>query len=477
MEQYVFPFEKVAGGTQIAIYGAGKVGQSYVAQVMETRFCSLVCVADNQADSYQSSVVKLIEPERLVDFCFDRLVIAIKKRAVADTIRKHLEENCGIPARKILWVDPLRFLSLVDDQIMENVPRGAVAGCEGISMAVCLGAGFGDAIIGKKVIAALAREAGKYCLVDIYVRDVAYEFVHGLFSDLPYIKNVYKSTPGEYGRICNQYDMAFTPLYIFSLDYVNENALREKQPLFAKLVSRLAKWVKENGLSNSHPRDNSILFARARLKGKNAYTMHSFDGLLPIADTNIHVPLLSEHEGAYRELLSNEETFVTVNYGWGVNEHGEKVVPAKIWPLKYYEKLIAMIKEKYPYLRILQIGRSSAPRLHQVDVFLQDVHIEVIKYVLRDALLHIDSEGGMVHLATQLGTKCLVAFGPTPIHFFGYARNINVLSGKCGNCCYLDADFTRCIRDMKEPECMYSLHPEMMFKKFEEYMKDGGGLS
>ena len=476
MEDYIFPFEKVKRGAKIAIYGAGEVGQAYVKQVVETGFCSLLCVADRQKDCYCSNGVKLIEPEHLVRVQFDCLVIAIKKKMVADAIIKDLQESFGISSKKILWVNPLRFLYDGKNYIMENLPIGAAAGCKGISIAVYLGAGFGDAVIGKKVIDTMVEEAGECCLVDIYVRDVTYTFVRGLFSISKFVKNVYKATPRKYGKLCSRYDLAFTPLYIFSLDHFDENALRDKQPRFAELISRLAALVKESGLSNSHLLDNGILFARAQRRKCNAYTVHSFGGLLPIVDTKVYVPLMEEFEETYRALVEEGKTFITVNYGWGANAHGEEVVPAKIWPLKHYEQLISMIKSKYPTLQIIQIGRGNSPRLKLTDCFLQDIHIEVIKYVLRDALLHIDSEGGMVHLATQLGTKCLVAFGPTPIFFFGYDNNINVLSGKCSNCFYLDADFTKCIRGMKEPECMYSLLPEMMFKKFEEYMKDKKGF-
>jgi ADP-heptose:LPS heptosyltransferase len=48
--------------------------------------------------------------------------------------------------------------------------------------------------------------------------------------------------------------------------------------------------------------------------------------------------------------------------------------------------------------------------------------------------MHIDDEGGLVHMATALGTKCAVLFGPTPVGIFGYEQNINICADTCKEC-------------------------------------------
>ena len=60
--------------------------------------------------------------------------------------------------------------------------------------------------------------------------------------------------------------------------------------------------------------------------------------------------------------------------------------------------------------------------------------LELVKYVLKGSLLHIDCDSGLVHLATQLGTKCVVLFGQTSVWYFGYEQNINIVSKVCNSC-------------------------------------------
>ena len=80
--------------------------------------------------------------------------------------------------------------------------------------------------------------------------------------------------------------------------------------------------------------------------------------------------------------------------------------------------------------------------------------------ILRQSVLHIDIDGGLVHLATHMGTKCIVLFGPTPVSYYGYEENINLKAGNCHECYCLYPETNRCARDMEQPECMYSITPE-----------------
>ena len=91
-------------------------------------------------------------------------------------------------------------------------------------------------------------------------------------------------------------------------------------------------------------------------------------------------------------------------------------------------------------------------------------------YLLKNSIVHIDIEGGLVHIATQLGTKCVVLFGPTIKEYYGYEQNINIQAGGCHNCWGLYSDVNRCARSMEEPECMYSITPELVMGYVDEYM-------
>jgi len=106
------------------------------------------------------------------------------------------------------------------------------------------------------------------------------------------------------------------------------------------------------------------------------------------------------------------------------------------------------------------------------DHYILGEDLEVTKWVLRQSMLHIDCEGGLVHLATQLSTKCAVIFGPTPPTFYGYEQNINILPEKCGNCMGVHDEWsTVCFKGQAQPECMYSTTAEKVLKEVSNLLK------
>ncbi len=477
MDIYIFPYEKISKGDRVVIYGAGHVGRRYVEQILSNDYCELVCVVDKQSGNLRSDFVRLESPSILESCTFDYVVIAIKEWKTAEEIRKTLVDKYAVLPERIIWKASLRYSHTPSKCIWNRLPDHSASADE-VLISAFIGAGFGDAIISKKILEALYEVAGANCRIDLYVHDVTYVFVQGLFRNHSCVKNIYRDSAYRFSCYYQSYDLSIIPNYILSIKYCDFKDLQRKNPIFAECILRLKTCLDEAGLSNAHKINNAVLFARAKKLGCNAYTVHSYDGILPIKDTHVDIPLLKEREKDYKDFsfMEDKTYFITVNYGWGENHHEAGYVPCKIWPFEYYVKLIKLIKKERPMIKIVQVGRGGAPPIPGVDVFLCDLDIEILKYLLKDSLLHIDSEGGMVHLATQLGTKCLVAFGPTPVHFFGYESNINVLSNTCSNCCFLVDDFTECLRKMKRPECMYSIRPEMMYEKFDEYLKSIGEI-
>ena len=78
-----------------------------------------------------------------------------------------------------------------------------------------------------------------------------------------------------------------------------------------------------------------------------------------------------------------------------------------------------------------------------------------------------------MHLATQFGTKCAVIFGPTPMHFYGYPQNINIVYEGCCNCMGSHPDWAfECFRGLAEPECMYKVTPEIVMGRVRGYIEE-----
>lgn len=144
----------------------------------------------------------------------------------------------------------------------------------------------------------------------------------------------------------------------------------------------------------------------------------------------------------------------------------------KLWPLEYYGELARLIKAKYPEIAIIQYGvnHRRCPHMSNTDLdIVGKTDMEDVKILLKHALTHIDSDGGMIHLRHALhGGPSIAMYGPNYGNFFGYTENINLTGQGCGHFCdWLTDDWmVRCARGHTIPPCMTSITPEMVFQSF-----------
>lgn len=243
-----------------------------------------------------------------------------------------------------------------------------------------------------------------------------------------------------------------------------------------KLFRLLREW--ENFLGDasrrycaSHPDDDFNVYVLGILRGKNCLSVGDVTGALGIPEDGYRLPLRAEDREA-REYLSSlglfDNEYITVHRG--VSALLEKESSPKLWPVAHYEELIRMLKQCFPEKKILQLGETDAcDELEGVDrSLLGRTSWEDLKILLGYAWLHIDTEGGLVHLRKALkGGPSAVLFGPTPREFYGYKENLNITSGKCLHWCarLTDAWATRCPREGGTPICMTELSPSLVMKE------------
>ena len=120
-----------------------------------------------------------------------------------------------------------------------------------------------------------------------------------------------------------------------------------------------------------------------------------------------------------------------------------------------------LLRQKRPYLRFVQIGVGTSQPLAEVDIDLVNrTSVAEAAGLIGDALMHVDNEGGLVHLARCLGVDSAVVFGPTPSNYFGYAGNVNIDPPFCGGCWWSDDTWMeRCPRGFGTPRCMTEQDP------------------
>lgn len=165
--------------------------------------------------------------------------------------------------------------------------------------------------------------------------------------------------------------------------------------------------------------------------------------------------------------------FITIHRGVDERNPSNSV---KTWPVDYYNALIKLIRGKYPDIKVVQLGLNveRCPEFDNVDLNLVGkTTVEDIKVLLKNSLLHIDGEGGMVHLRHALrGGRSIVMFGPTSPTFYGYTENLNLRGEGCSEPCewVIQNWQDSCCRGYSEAPCMYSLTPEFVFENVKNAM-------
>lgn len=326
--------------------------------------------------------------------------------------------------------------------------------------------GFGDYIISARFLDELMTFAP--CRIDVYCTSVVLgQSVYGArpgvtvhyWDSLKYntLENCF--CPGAH-----RYDLTITAEHFIRVHTVNQYRMTKLAPT---LMDSLATLQREfnSYYPNAGERNASeaLHFHRCEMLGIDRYSTLRHRNIFALPDKNTYISFDENYADCKSRFDLDGRVFITVNYGAG--HMGKMGLQTKVWPKEYYEKLLAMIKESKPELLIVQLGAKENSKLVGVDRYVMGKSMEVAKWVLRDSMLHIDSEGGLVHLATQVSTKCVVMFGPTPAHYYGYEQNCNLVSTVCSNCMGRTREWAyECMRGGAEPICMRSIQPETVFE-------------
>ena len=469
----LFPYGKVPAGSKVIIYGCGKMGQFFHQEVAATGFCRVVAMVDRNWQDYELlEGVDIIPPESIPDMDFDYVVIASHRKNIISDIYAFLTQELEIGDDKIVAETAFCDLSYVPRHHLSasQMKKGLAFRQKGtLSLAFLVGGGLGDIIMQKKIVTFFSEMIEGSFSMDIYGSEVSAKAV---FSDCRGINNYLP--PNLYKFNSKKYDVAINAMYIMSLDSARYEKFKGCNMRLHDILQHLEQQLWEWGLKASNDYEmNSIQFGRCRYLKRNAYTAYNEPGGIEIKDSKVEIPLLSEYLARYDEL--GLKTYITVHYGWGGAEFGRG--HAKLWPMAYFEKLVSLLHKRFGGVEVVQLGNETDHRIGGADRYVLGESLEIAKYVLRSSLLHIDCDGGLVHMATQLGTKCAVLFGPTPVWYFGYEENINIVAENCNSCSFLERDFTKCLRRMEKPECMFSIAPEMVFERVEKYLYEALAVS
>lgn len=335
-----------------------------------------------------------------------------------------------------------------------------------LNIAVCLYGGIGDMLINANFIYLLRQKIGYNGIrIDVYT-DRDNDTLNSIFDGTGLVNNVYTfALPKN-----SAYDLSMALSRIPLL-----KKTKPKRILFAcpELFEFLQLWEKDNvekyRFIDFRPCLDGVLNKYLLLKGYKRWNQFDVDHKLGMTEQFPFKLAINIPEKEYLQELKVPARFITIHRGVDSLIAANSV---KQWPQEYYNELIKMIRKKYPDMYIIQLGDSKnrCPEFDGINLNLTGkTNFEQLKVLLKYSALHIDSEGGMVHLRHALnGGKSVVLFGPTDPKIYGYTENINLVGHGCpGGCEWVNSYWqTSCSLYTEFPSCQYSLTPDTVFKNF-----------
>lgn len=350
------------------------------------------------------------------------------------------------------WVAPLAYTS---NLMSSNVGWSRVSAS--LSLLFYPGGGLGDSIVSLPVLYAIHEFFDGWADIDI-VTGQNIEALRELYYGIPFVGDIVPCPPGAESVLAESYD---------AMVVANEQVVLQVKDKAQAYISDFVACVESGwkrrdafGLANRvHNLLNNQLANHAVLLGLDRRSLPLYSMGMP----NYHetMPAMQLHPGALDVLERHglvAGQYITLQDGWDANFPLKTLDtrPTKVWPAAAWAALVVEIRARHPNMKIVQLGSAkTGGDIAGVDLNLRG------KASLRDALallkfaaLHVDTEGGLVHMARGLHTRCVVLFGPTNAKFFGYARNKNLVP-PCHNCWWMIQDWmSECLRGLDVPECM-----------------------
>ena len=332
---------------------------------------------------------------------------------------------------------------------------------EVITIAVRIDGGIGDVLLASPMLEALF-DALVRCEIDVfYSHPDAASFV---FSSARFVRGVHHSN--LLGRHESRYDLVLRTLQFVRYTVNDPGKVQRVCPDFADRLRECAqRFDSIRGLADRHPALDG-LWARISVgAGRNVLDSVGHLGGVPVTrDTPFY---LAPDPGAYPVLGQVGEfgtRYVTIHDGFDNSAPIPAGGATKCWPIEHWQQLCAELKQRHPDVNVVQLGARKSRRIPGVDLSLVDrTTLHEAAWVLKNALVHIDTDSGLAHVARALHVPAIVLFGPTDSQYYGHGCHTNVAAPACGNCWWSTPDWlARCPRGLDVPECMQSIRPEMV---------------
>ena len=358
-------------------------------------------------------------------------------------------------------------------QIFKHEKKSKQIDKKKLNICISIGGGIGDILYRSIWVKEFSKLLKKDYKIDLYILNKSKENItKSIFYKNSYIDNVIYS---NYLPFLN-YDISISVENFVKIEYFNREKISKYSDELLSFMDRYIEFENNhtdfffNEIENYYTR--LILFAINN--NKKLVQIPDIDNLLCInAETGSNLCINPENFNILNELKLKDIKYITFVYD--VDSSGNLNNNVRLWPLDYFKTLICKIKENCPCIKTVQIGTKRSPIIPEIDIDLRGkTNFDEVKVVLKNSILHIDGECGMVHLKHYLNGTSAVLFGQTSIEVKGYNNNINLRSDGCSHWCewIVDDWQNHCIRGFKEPPCMTELKPDYVFEQIKPFLDD-----
>ena len=324
-----------------------------------------------------------------------------------------------------------------------------------INIAIHVGGGLGDFVVYKAIFTELLKIEN--CCLSLFT--LSYENTNTIIGNM---KNIHIYYAMAY-RKKMPFDVFLEIDHYIKVKEINISSLKKKSKALYEMLNKIIQYNEQHipSTNNVLTQRNSIIF-RAKYLGLNRWSQLSCGGIFDMSAMRSQIELDINRKEIIAKYGLVGNGYITISCGADIDMGGMK--QTKIWPIDKYSELTLKIKTMFPKLKVVQLAQKNEPHAKNVDVVIQENDFENVKILLSEAKTHVSNEGGLVHVATQLGIQCIVIFGPTPVHYYGYPSNINIESPFCSGCMEVNYEwFTKCPRSFEKAMCMDNISVEMVF--------------
>lgn len=328
-----------------------------------------------------------------------------------------------------------------------------------VMIAVKITGGIGDYVI----IARALRDIGMLSdSIRFHVFCSSVSSGEWVFKNLRCVEGVFDGV--WFSGVRSQYDCT---MHMNQFVYYDEESLNlaKIMRMASSLADALARCQKARRqwdvFIDRHPTLDGAFAHQAVALGHTRYTfIHSELGLPP---GNVELDLCCDFSVA-NDLAGRFGQWITINTGFDAHFAISSRLATKCYPARHWERFVKSFKRQHPDVAVVQVGAKTSVPISGVDIdLIGATSLAQVAAILRRSLLHVDNEGGLVHVAACLGTKSVVLFGPTPVRYFGYAGNANLSAGTCGDCWWATERWMEiCPRGHVSPRCLEEIAPSQV---------------